>query len=92
MRSRGRGARTGAAIAITGLAIAAGGAIRDVVVNLPGGASAETPYVIVFGLEMALLLGAIIVVIPLRRHTRGEGFKGKAELLRDIDRRRLEEA
>jgi len=72
-----------------GIAIAIGGGIRDIVLATPAGASAEAPYVAVFGLEMILLIMAVIAVIPLRRAIVQR--RGTAETLREVDRR-LEEA
>jgi len=72
-----------------GIAIAIGGGIRDIVLATPGGASAEAPYVAVFGLEMVLLIMAVVAVIPLRRAIVKR--RGTAETLREVDRR-LEEA
>jgi len=52
-----------------GIAIAVGGAIRDIIVSLPGSESfqPETAYVPVFGLEALLLVAALIVVYPMLR-------------------------
>lgn len=51
-----------------GVAIAVGGIIRDVLASAPAaGASAADPYIPVFGLEIALLLLALIVALPLLR-------------------------
>ena len=72
-----------------GVAIALGGGIRDIVLATPGGASAEAPYVAVFGLEMALLILAVIAVVPLSRAMTKR--RRTAEPLREVDRR-LEEA
>ncbi|WP_309663388.1 PucC family protein [Tabrizicola sp.] len=56
-----------------GVAIAVGGVIRDVLENAPAaGASAADPYIPVFGLEIALLLLALIVALPLLRATLAE--------------------
>jgi BCD family chlorophyll transporter-like MFS transporter len=73
-----------------GVAIAIGGGIRDIVVALPGGGAAETPYVVVFGFEMALLIMALLAVIPLRR-AMARHARGSAKVIHDVDRR-LEEA
>ena len=75
-----------------GVAVAIGGGIRDVIVAVPGGTSIETPYIAVFGLEIVLLILALVVVLPLRAGTRAEQVARKADVLRDMDRRRLEEA
>lgn len=74
-----------------GIAIAAGGVLRDVVTAMPGGGAAETPYIVIFGLEMALLVLAIVAIVPLRRGA-AKDFKVKPESLGDFDARRLEEA
>ncbi len=51
-----------------GIAIAIGGVIRDVIVNSPdlNWFGAGTGYLVVFGLEIALLVLALAVVFPLR--------------------------
>lgn len=72
-----------------GLAIAIGGGIRDVVLAMPGGGAAETPYVVVFGFEMVLLILALVAVLPLKRAMAGNGRN--AEALREVESR-LEEA
>ncbi len=50
-----------------GVAIAAGGVIRDVILSLPVGNEygAATPYVPVFALEMVFLVLALVVIHPL---------------------------
>ena len=51
-----------------GLAIALGGVIRDVLyVSDVNGTSAAGPYIAVFSLEAALLVAAVVLIIPLRR-------------------------
>ncbi|MCX7286506.1 MAG: PucC family protein [Rhodobacterales bacterium] len=51
-----------------GVAIAVGGVIRDTLAALPHqGATAATPYIPVFALEIALLALALILVVPLHR-------------------------
>ncbi|MEM6661428.1 MAG: PucC family protein [Pseudomonadota bacterium] len=66
-----------------GVAIAIGGGIRDIVIALPGGTNAEAPYVAVFGMEMALLILAVVAVVPLRRAM--ARTKDAADRLRDTD-------
>lgn len=75
-----------------GIAIAIGGALRDVIVALQTGTGAETPYIVIFGLEIVLLILALLVVLPLRAGTQTSGSATNADVLRDMDRRRLEEA
>ncbi|MEL7000380.1 MAG: PucC family protein [Pseudomonadota bacterium] len=72
-----------------GVAIAIAGGLRDAVLMSPGGGSAASPYITVFGVEMALLCLTLVVVIPLlapRRQAK------PAERFRKIDERPLEEA
>lgn len=57
-----------------GLAIAAGGVIRDVVMS--GGHATTAAYVPVFGLEALLLLLAVVVALPLRNRTLDVGRIG----------------
>jgi MFS transporter, BCD family, chlorophyll transporter len=52
-----------------GLAIAAGGAVRDAV--LATGTSAATPYTVVFAIEAGLLVLALLVAAPLWGKDRG---------------------
>jgi BCD family chlorophyll transporter-like MFS transporter len=55
-----------------GLAIATGGAIRDLVLAVPGpGAGSAAPYLPVFALEAGLLCLALLVAMPLRRRDAG---------------------
>ena len=75
-----------------GIAVAIGGALRDVIVSLQSGTATETPYIAVFGLEIVLLILALLVVLPLRAGTQASGSATSADVLRDMDRRRLEEA
>jgi len=57
-----------------GLAIATGGAIRDIVLAAPGAdAVSAAPYVPVFALEAGLLCLAVLVAMPLRRRDAGAG-------------------
>jgi BCD family chlorophyll transporter-like MFS transporter len=57
-----------------GLAIATGGAIRDIVLTGPGeGAMSAAPYIPVFALEAALLCLALLAAMPLRRRDAGAG-------------------
>jgi BCD family chlorophyll transporter-like MFS transporter len=53
-----------------GIAVALGGAIRDIITALPGADSfrPETPYTPVFALELLFLVLAIGAIIILRRH------------------------
>lgn len=74
-----------------GVAIILGGVIRDLVVAMPGGVAPEVPYISVFGLEMIILVLALIAILPLRRQFRGTAQAG-ADPLRTLDRARLEEA
>ena len=55
-----------------GIGVALAGVVRDVVVALPAfsGLQAETPYNLVFTMEIGFLLAAIVVAIPL-------AFRGK---------------
>lgn len=52
-----------------GVAVALGGILRDIVLGLPGAESfrPEAAYTPVFGLELALLLAAVIVIFLMRR-------------------------
>ncbi|NKX46212.1 PucC family protein [Roseicyclus persicicus] len=52
-----------------GIAVALGGIIRDLVVALPGSEAfrPEAPYTPVFGLELALLVAALVVLVAVRR-------------------------
>ncbi len=52
-----------------GIAIAIGGVIRDIIVNTPDADwfGPGTAYMVVFGLEIALLVLALVAVIPLRQ-------------------------
>ena len=48
-----------------GVAIAAGGVIRDVILAMPGGQSdAALPYLPVFAAEILLLIGALVLLGP----------------------------
>lgn len=72
-----------------GVAIAIAGGLRDAVLMSPGGGSTASPYITVFGVEMALLCLTLVVVIPLL----APGRQTKpAERFRKIDERPLEEA
>ncbi|MEM1131156.1 MAG: PucC family protein, partial [Pseudomonadota bacterium] len=71
-----------------GIAIAIGGGLRDVVLATPGGGDAATPYMAVFGLEIVLLILALVAIVPLRAAM----IRRRAKSLGDMDRRRLEEA
>jgi MFS transporter, BCD family, chlorophyll transporter len=60
-----------------GTAIAIGGAVRDMVLASEGaGASASTPYTVVFGIEVGLLVLALLLALP---------FWGKARLGESAD-------
>jgi BCD family chlorophyll transporter-like MFS transporter len=52
-----------------GIAVALGGIIRDAILGLPGAAGfrPEVAYTPVFGLELALLLAAVLAIILVRR-------------------------
>lgn len=56
-----------------GIAVAMGGAIRDIIAALPGAETfrPETPYTPIFALELLLLLAAIIAIFILRRRQAG---------------------
>ena len=73
-----------------GVAIAIGGGLRDIVLALPGGGAVETPYTIVFGIEMALLILALVAILPLRRVIT-QRTAGSVKAIHDVDSR-LEEA
>jgi hypothetical protein len=57
---------------------------------MPGGGAAETPYTVVFGCEMALLILALVAILPLRR-VLTQCTTGSVKAIQDVDRR-LEEA
>ncbi|MEM9063606.1 MAG: PucC family protein [Pseudomonadota bacterium] len=72
-----------------GVAIAIGGGLRDAVLMAPGGGNAATPYITVFGMEMALLCVALVAIIPLLAPRRRIET---VERLREMKERPLEEA
>jgi BCD family chlorophyll transporter-like MFS transporter len=48
-----------------GVAVAAGGIIRDVVAAHGAGLGDATPYIVVYGIEIALLLTTLVAMVPL---------------------------
>lgn len=71
-----------------GIAIAVGGAIRDIIVSLPGSESfrPETAYIPVFALEAIFLMAALIAIYPLlrsRERAPGDQVK-KAAYVREL--------
>ena len=63
-----------------GAAIALGGVIRDVMLLAPDGAQGAAPYLPVFGLEVGLLLLALILALPLRRQDIDTGLRTTTSL------------
>ena len=72
-----------------GVAIAIGGGIRDIIVALPGGGAVDVPYTVVFGIEMALLILALVAILPLRR-VLTRRTEGSVKAIHDVDRRLAE--
>jgi BCD family chlorophyll transporter-like MFS transporter len=56
-----------------GIAVAMGGAIRDIIAALPGAETfrPEAPYTPVFALELLLLVAAVVAIFILRRRQAG---------------------
>ncbi|PTE14366.1 PucC family protein [Pseudogemmobacter blasticus] len=65
-----------------GLAIAAGGALRDAMLaSGDRGLDATAPYITVFAVEMALLVAALVVIVPLWMNGHKGNLRSRAPIL-----------
>ena len=65
-----------------GLAIAAGGALRDAMLaSGDRGLDATAPYITVFAVEMVLLVAALLVIVPLWMNGHKGNLRSRAPML-----------